>query len=73
MTYMTTGERIGYKRGKLSLILPQLSRRLGEVSQQNRANIESLTLEQLDALAGALLDFTSTDDLLRWLQQNQHS
>jgi hypothetical protein len=71
MTYITTGERIGYKRGKLSLILPLLSRQLGEVSSQNRATIESLTLEQLDALGEALFDFTTTDDLVRWLQQNQ--
>ena len=73
MTYITTGERIGYKRGELSTILRQLTKRFGKVSKQNRANIESLTLEQLDALCEALLDFTSTDDLVRWLQQNQHS
>ncbi|BAZ11948.1 hypothetical protein NIES4071_37760 [Calothrix sp. NIES-4071] len=75
MTYMTTGERIGEKRGQLnhakSLVLRQLTRLLGEVSEQNRATIEFLTLEKLDALGEALLDFSSTDDLLRWLQQNQ--
>jgi Domain of unknown function (DUF4351) len=73
MTYITSVERIGYERGKLETILLQLSKRFGEVSQQNCANIESLTLEQLDALAGDLFDFTSTDDLVRWLQQNRHS
>jgi hypothetical protein len=73
MTYITTGERIGYKRGELSTILRLLKKLLGELSQQNRSTIESLTLEQLDALCEALLDFTCTDDLVRWLQQNQHS
>ena len=71
MTYITTGERIGYKRGELSTILRLLKKLLGELSQQNYTAIESLTLEQLDALCEALLDFTSTDDLVRWLQQNQ--
>ncbi len=76
MTYITSVERIGIKRGKLeqakSLVLRLLNKRLGE-SQQNREVVESLTLEQLDALGEALLDFTSTDDLLHWLQQNQHT
>ena len=75
MTYITTGERIGYKRGELakgrSMILRMLNKQLGEVSKQNLVKIESLTVEQLDALCEALLDFTSTDDLVRWL--NQHS
>jgi Domain of unknown function (DUF4351) len=73
MTYITTGERIGYKRGKSETILELLNELLGEVSQENRATIESLKLEQLNALCKALLNFTSTDDLVRWLQQNQHS
>ncbi len=75
MTYVTSGERIGEKRGQLkqakSVVLRLLTKRLGEVSQQNRAAIESLPLEKLDALSEALLDFSSTDDLLHWLQQNQ--
>ena len=73
MTYITSVERIGYERGKLETILQLLNKLLGEVSQENRATIESLTLEQLNTLCKALLNFTSTDDLVRWLQQNQHS
>ena len=72
MTYITSVERIGYERGKLETILQLLNKLLGEVSQENCATIESLTLEQLNALCEALLNFTSTDDLVRWLQQNQH-
>lgn len=79
MPYMTTGERIGYERGKeeglvegeLSLVLRQLQRRLGQLSPNVRAQIESLTLAQLEALGEALLDFTGADDLSQWLQQNQ--
>lgn len=81
MIYMTTGERIGYKRGKEDgqieqgqlIILELLTIRVGEVSEENRAMIESLSLEQLNALTKALLDFTSFDDLSCWLQQNQNT
>ncbi|MBW4671005.1 MAG: DUF4351 domain-containing protein [Cyanomargarita calcarea GSE-NOS-MK-12-04C] len=77
VTYITNAERIGYERGELaegrSLILLLLNTRIGEVPQQNRTAIESLTLKKLEALGQALLNFTSTDDLVRWLQQNQNS
>ncbi len=78
MTYMTTGERIGYERGKeegkheqgRTLILKILQKRLGELPQQARSHIQDLSLNQLDALGDALLDFTSIADLLNWLSAN---
>ncbi|WP_208344790.1 DUF4351 domain-containing protein, partial [Aetokthonos hydrillicola] len=78
MSYMTTGERIGYERGQAkgqyehakALVLRLLQKRLGELPQQVTAHIESLTLEQLDTLGEALLDFTSTADLRNWLEAN---
>lgn len=79
MPYMTTGERIGFDRGKqeglvegeLSMVLRQLQRRLGQLSPTVREQIESLALAQIEALGEALLDFTGADDLSRWLRQNQ--
>jgi Domain of unknown function (DUF4351) len=81
MTYITSFERFGYNRGKEDglvegqqlTILQLLAIRIGEVSEENRAMIESLSLEQLNALTRALLDFASADDLSRWLQQNQNT
>jgi predicted transposase YdaD len=78
MPYMTTGERIGYKRGKeegrqlgkLELILRLLSRRFGQLSSQARTRVESMNSTQLEALGEALLDFTGIDDLNNWLQEN---
>jgi Domain of unknown function (DUF4351) len=78
MPYITTGERIGYKRGReegrqegeQGLILRQLSRRFGELSKQVRARVESMNSTQLEALGEALLDFTGIDDLNNWLQEN---
>jgi predicted transposase YdaD len=53
-----------------SLILRQLSRRLGEVSPELRSQIQSLPLPQLEALGEALLDFTKPEDLEGWLRSH---
>jgi predicted transposase/invertase (TIGR01784 family) len=50
-----------------SLVLRQLTRRLGELPHQVRSQVESLSLEQLENLGEALLDFTSMADLDAWL------
>ncbi|MEH1942423.1 MAG: DUF4351 domain-containing protein [Nostoc sp.] len=75
MSYITTGERIGYERGKQeqgqTLVLRQLQKRVGELPQEVRGRIETLSLEQLEALGEALLDFTILEDLLNWLETNQ--
>lgn len=51
-----------------SLILRQLTRRVEELPQQVRERIETLSLEQLENLGEALLDFTSLADLQVWLE-----
>ncbi len=79
MRYVTTGERIGYERGKQEgeqkgeqrLILRLLQRRVGELSPELQERIKSLSLNQLETLGEALLDFTTMEDLLHWLQTNQ--
>ncbi len=67
MSYITTGERIGYERGKeegqqeqaQTLVLRQIQKRVGELPQQVREQVQSLSLEQLEALGEALLDFSA--------------
>lgn len=88
MSYITTGERIGYERGKQegkqeqtqALVIRLLQRRVGSLSPEVREQIQSLSLEQLEALSEALLDFSAISqaetaepnaDLLNWLQANQ--
>ncbi|RUT13769.1 hypothetical protein DSM107010_10440 [Chroococcidiopsis cubana SAG 39.79] len=58
----------GREEGEKSLVLRQLSRRVGELPQEARSRIESLCLEQLENLGEALLDFTSITDLQAWLE-----
>jgi hypothetical protein len=68
MSYITTGERIGYERGQQELVLRQLQRRVGELPQEVKKQVQALSLQDLEALAEALLDFTAMGDLLNWLQ-----
>lgn len=75
MSYITTGERIGYERGKQegeqTLVLRQIQKRVGELPPEVQARIQTLTLEQLEALGEALLDFSAIADLFAWLDANQ--
>ncbi|MBW4512110.1 MAG: DUF4351 domain-containing protein [Scytonematopsis contorta HA4267-MV1] len=78
MTYITTGERIGYERGKIegreeqgrSFVIRLLRKRLGELPESVLTNIQALSVTQLEALGEALLDFTAIEDLHNWLQAN---
>jgi predicted transposase/invertase (TIGR01784 family) len=54
-----------------SLILRQLNRRLGSVSPELRFQVEQLSLQQLEALGEALLDFSTESDLQNWLTTNR--
>ena len=63
------GEQRGRSEGEKSLILRQLTRRVGELPQDLRQQIETLPLEQLENLGEALLDFTSMADLKAWFNQ----
>ena len=62
------GEQRGLEREK-SLIFRQLNRRVGELSVEVRQQVESLSLEQLENLGEALLDFSSMADLDAWLSE----
>jgi predicted transposase/invertase (TIGR01784 family) len=69
------GEERGILKGKLegeqTVILRQLARRVGDVSPELQSQIQSLSLYQLEALADALLDFSTLADLRTWLQASQ--
>ncbi len=52
-----------------SLIFRLLTRRVGELPQGIRQRVENLSLEQLENLGEALLDFNSMTDLQAWLEE----
>lgn len=56
------------EEGERKIILRQLKRRFGEFSDELQRQVQVLSLERLEALADALLDFSSLVDLEGWLQ-----
>ena len=60
----------GVQEGKAGLVLRQLKRRLGEIEAKDEIRINGLTVEQLEALGDALLDFSRYNDLSTWLNNN---
>ena len=64
-------EERGKKEGVQSLVWRLISRRFGDIPSSIQTQIEELEIEETEALAEALLDFTSIADLQRWLQQNE--
>ncbi len=61
------GEDRGILKGKQSLILRLLTRRIGGVAPALQDQVQALSLAQLEALGEALLDFSDPADLVKWL------
>jgi predicted transposase YdaD len=61
----------GILKGEQTVILRLLARRVGDVSPELQSQIQALSLYQFEALADALLDFSTLGDLRTWLQTSQ--
>ncbi|MBV8883261.1 MAG: Rpn family recombination-promoting nuclease/putative transposase [Chroococcidiopsidaceae cyanobacterium CP_BM_RX_35] len=59
------------QEGEATLVLRQLARRLGQLAPEVRSQIQQLPIEQLEELGEALLDFSSMQDLMDWLENHQ--
>jgi Domain of unknown function (DUF4351) len=70
MQIVTSWTEQGRTEEARSLILRQLSRRVGILPPSVEAQVQALDLPQLEALGEALLDFTGVDDLVGWLRGN---
>ena len=62
------GRQEGCQEGEERLVLRQLTRRFGAVSLEMKAQIQALSLSQLESLGEALLDFSQPSDLQNWLR-----
>jgi Domain of unknown function (DUF4351)/Putative transposase, YhgA-like len=71
MKYVTSFERSGIEIGKqqeaLSLVTRLLNRRFGNLDDALVVRLHGLSVEELETLGEALLDFTSVADLTNWL------
>jgi predicted transposase/invertase (TIGR01784 family) len=60
----------GVRQGQAILVLRQLKRRIGKLESEEETRITGLSVQQLEALGEALLDFSNRDDLLTWFANN---
>jgi predicted transposase YdaD len=58
----------GRREGEISLVMRLVRRKFGQPDRELTTKISNLTLEQLENLGEELLDFTTIDDLKRWLE-----
>jgi predicted transposase/invertase (TIGR01784 family) len=63
------GLQQGLLQGEATLILRQLTKRFGEVEPQLQEQVRELSIEQLEALGEMLLDFSTVEDLVTWLDE----
>ncbi|MDJ0581775.1 Rpn family recombination-promoting nuclease/putative transposase [Crocosphaera sp.] len=61
------GKEKGRQEGEANLIIRQLDRRFGQLSTDLLTQIRGLSVENLEDLGEALLDFKSENDLTQWL------
>jgi Domain of unknown function (DUF4351) len=59
---------VGRATGERDLVLKLLTRKVGNLSPELISRVSALNLDRLEALAEALLDFTSMADLESWLE-----
>ena len=65
------GEARGRAAEAAAVTLRLLNRRCGPLTDASTDRIQALPLEQLEALAEALLDFTGQADLATWLAEHK--
>jgi predicted transposase YdaD len=65
------GREEGRESEARSLVLRLLTRRMGELPESVIQQVNTLSLESLEALGEALLNFSSMDDLEQWFAAYQ--
>jgi hypothetical protein len=66
-SWMEEGIVKGQESATRSLVIKQLTRKLGNLSPELLAKVNGLNLERVEALAEDLLDFKQVGDLERWM------
>jgi hypothetical protein len=65
------GEAIGRNEEGKSLMIRMLTRKLGKLDDNSIDLINNLSLESIESLGDALLDFNTADDLTAWLAKSR--
>jgi hypothetical protein len=64
---LAEGEARGETQGGATVLLRQLDKKCGVLSEDVRQRVRGLRMDQLEALSEAVLDFVSLHDLQAWL------
>jgi predicted transposase/invertase (TIGR01784 family) len=64
------GQAEGKLKGKAELVMVQLNRRVGKIPLKLSKQIDRLSVDKLQKLGEALLDFNNLSDLSDWLAEN---
>lgn len=62
------GLQQGLQQGEATLVLRQLERQLGSLLPELRLQIQQMSIAKIEELGEELLDFSSMQDLVAWLQ-----
>ena len=61
----------GQQRGEVAFIMRQLTRRFSAIAPELQTKIQQLSIPQLEDLGETLLDFSSVNDLIAWLETQE--
>ncbi|MBL1210555.1 DUF2887 domain-containing protein [Geminocystis sp. GBBB08] len=64
------GRQEGLQEGEIQLLIRQLTRRCGTLSDEVQGKIRTLSILELESLGEALLDFQGIIDLENWFNEN---
>ncbi len=69
MKYVTSVERIGLQKGKMTLIQKLLNKRFGRMSPELEKRLEDSNSEMLDQFGLSILDFENLKDAENWWER----
>jgi len=71
MSYVTSVERIGMKKGSLSLLCRMIAKRFRVGADAARPMFEGLNTEAIEELGERFLDAKSLDEMRRWADEKR--
>lgn len=69
MEIVTSWMRTGMRNEAEKLVLRQLNRRFGPIEAELEQQIQALSIDRVEDLSDALLDFSDRSQLVIWLEQ----
>ncbi len=65
---MEEGLQKGMEEGEANLLIRQLTRRFGNLTDNQKQKVRSLSIPKLESLGEALFDFQNISELEKWFE-----